>query len=118
MSTKIKSSNLSLNAFNEIDRRITDLIDSAYVNARVSTVDSAQVQAIIDSAYLQGIIDSDYVTSRANANITSFALFEHSNTISANYTITAGNNAITGGPITIADGINVTVPDSSTWTIL
>ena len=118
MSTKIKSSNLSLNAFNEIDRRITDLIDSAYVNARVSTVDSAQVQAIIDSAYLQGIIDSDYVTSRSNANTTSFALFEHSNTISANYTISSGNNAVAAGPITIENGVSVTVPSGSRWVIV
>jgi len=52
-----------------------NLIDSAYVNARVSTVDSAQVTAIIDSAYINartsggsvdsagvlGIVDSDYI---------------------------------------------------------
>ena len=31
---------------------IIDLIDSAYVNARVSTVDSAQVLGIVDSDYI------------------------------------------------------------------
>lgn len=118
MSTKIKSSNLSLDAFNEIDRRITELIDSAYVNARVSTVDSAQVQAIIDSAYLEVIIDSDYINARADVNTTSFSLYEHSNTISANYTISNGNNAVAAGPITINSGVTVTIPSGSRWAIV
>ena len=51
-------------------------------------------------------------------NTVSEGLFEHANTISANYSITSGNNAIAGGPITINSGISVTVPSGSTWTIV
>jgi hypothetical protein len=39
------------------------------------------------------------------------------NTIAANYSITAGNNAMSAGPITINTGIAVTVPSGSTWVI-
>jgi hypothetical protein len=38
-------------------------------------------------------------------------------TISVSATINAGNNAISGGPVTIASGITVTVPSGSTWTV-
>jgi hypothetical protein len=44
--------------------------------------------------------------------------WENSQTISSNYTITSGKNAGTFGPVTIADGVTVTIPDGSTWTVV
>jgi hypothetical protein len=44
--------------------------------------------------------------------------FENDTNVTVNYTITAGKNAMTAGPITIDDGIDVTVPNGSTWTIV
>jgi hypothetical protein len=52
-----------------------------------------------------------------DANKTTKGLYEHSNTISANYSITAGNNAISAS-VTVASGITVTVPSGSTWVIV
>ena len=52
-----------------------------------------------------------------SSNSTSSGLYEHANTISANYTIGTGNNALTAGPITINTGVSVTVPTGSTWVI-
>jgi hypothetical protein len=45
-------------------------------------------------------------------------LYEHSNTISTSYTITAGNNAHSVGAMTIASGVTVTVPSGSRWVVL
>jgi len=53
----------------------------------------------------------------ASGNTTSNGLYEHAHTISANYSITSGNNALTAGPITINTGVSVTVPTGSTWVI-
>ena len=39
-------------------------------------------------------------------------------TITTSYTIEAGKNAMSAGPITIDSGVTVTVPDNSTWTIV
>jgi hypothetical protein len=39
-------------------------------------------------------------------------------TVTTNYTIPTGFNASTVGPLTIASGITVTVPDDSNWVIL
>ena len=44
--------------------------------------------------------------------------WENSQTISSNYTITSGKNAGTFGPVTIADGVTVQIPDGSTWTVV
>ena len=39
-------------------------------------------------------------------------------TINTNYTIPSGYNGVTAGPITIADGVVVTIPDGSAWSIV
>ena len=53
-----------------------------------------------------------------DANTTTKGLYEHAHTISANYTITSGNNAMSAGPMTVDSGISVTVPSGSTWVIV
>ena len=50
-------------------------------------------------------------------NTTSNGLWEHANTITSNYSVASGNNALTAGPITINSNISVTVPSGSTWVI-
>ena len=44
--------------------------------------------------------------------------FENDQVVTASYTITAGKNASTTGPMEIDDGVVVTVPDGSRWVIL
>jgi hypothetical protein len=39
-------------------------------------------------------------------------------TMTTNYTITAGKNAGTFGPITINSGITLTIPSGSVWSII
>jgi hypothetical protein len=43
---------------------------------------------------------------------------ENGQTVTVDYSITSGNNAGTFGPVTVATGITVTVPDGSTWSIV
>lgn len=44
--------------------------------------------------------------------------YENSQTITNNYTITSGKNAMTTGDITINSGVTVTVPSGSRWVII
>ena len=53
----------------------------------------------------------------ASSNVTTKGLYEMANTIASNYTIGNNNNAMSAGPITINNGISVTVPSGSTWVI-
>lgn len=43
---------------------------------------------------------------------------ENDTTINTSYTITAGKNAMTAGPITIANSATITIPNGSSWSIV
>jgi len=43
---------------------------------------------------------------------------ENDQVVTANYTINAGRNASTTGPLEIADGVTVSVPDGSRLVVL
>ena len=57
------------------------------------------------------------ITSGGNVKITS-GVIENSNTISSNYTVSSNYNAMSAGPMSIANGVSVTVPSGSAWTIV
>ena len=44
--------------------------------------------------------------------------YENGQNVTTDYTLTAGKNALSAGPITINDGVTVTIPPGSTWTIV
>jgi hypothetical protein len=44
--------------------------------------------------------------------------FENDQTVNTSYSITAGKNAVTAGPVTVASGVTVTIPSGSTWSIV
>lgn len=43
---------------------------------------------------------------------------ENAATVSTSSTVNTGNNAISGGPVTISSGAVVTVPSGSVWTVV
>ena len=43
---------------------------------------------------------------------------ENDQTVNTSYTITTGKNAMSAGPIAIANGVTVTIPSGSTWTVV
>ena len=108
-------------------------IDSAYVNARVSTVDSAQVLAIVDSAHVRGIADSDYinavlfpgVTGTNNPGTSTFKYTATNNQTVFSGTDSNGNTlSYTNGQIQtflngiiIVDGVDYTATNGSTITL-
>jgi uncharacterized protein (DUF2062 family) len=50
--------------------------------------------------------------------MTAGPFFESQQTINANVTLTTGNNAISVGPVVIANGITVVIPSGSRWLIM
>ena len=66
--------------------------------------------------------ESDNVTLpgsiTAPVQISSNGLFVNSATVSANYSIPSGSNAVSAGPITVNSGVVVTVPSGSTWVVV
>jgi hypothetical protein len=84
-----------------------------------NTVDALPTQTGNNGKYLttNGTVAS-WATLNVDPNITTKGLYEHSATIAADYSVTAGNNAMSAGPITINSGVTVTVPSGSTWTVV
>lgn len=70
------------------------------------------------STYLRG--DRTWATSIRDVvgGGTDRIFLENDQTITTSYTITAGKNAMTAGPISINAGVTVTVPSGSVWTIV
>ena len=61
--------------------------------------------------------DGSNLTGVASA-VADGCIYENSQTISNNYTITTNKNALSAGPITIANGVTLTVPSGSVYTIV
>jgi hypothetical protein len=69
------------------------------------------------------IVDSfGRVTSASNVAVSGFVangtIMEYSQNISSNYTVTEYKNALSAGPITIANNVTVTVPNTSNWIVI
>jgi hypothetical protein len=64
------------------------------------------------STFLRG--DGTWASAGAIGDI----FYENGQTVSSNYTITSGKNAMSAGPIEIASGVTVTIPSGSTWVVV
>ena len=73
-----------------------------WVEVKANSADTAALEARVDT-----------LESKAD-----FPIQLNTQTISANYTIPAGYNGMSAGPITISDGVVVTIPDGSSWSIV
>lgn len=49
---------------------------------------------------------------------TNDVFYENSITVTTDYTITTNKNAMSAGPITVANGVTVTVPNGSVWSVV
>jgi hypothetical protein len=84
-----------------------------------TTVDALPSQTGNSGKYLTTSgTSASWATLNVDPNVTTKGLYEHSQTISANYTIGTGNNASSVGPLTVASGISIIVPSGSRWMVL
>ena len=44
--------------------------------------------------------------------------FENEQTVDTDYTLTASNNAVSAGPVTVASGVTVTIPAGAAWGVV
>jgi hypothetical protein len=67
------------------------------------------------TANISGYITTSQLTSILGA---AGVIYENTQTISSNYTMTTNKNGMSVGPITINTGVTVTLPTGSRWVIL
>lgn len=61
---------------------------------------------------------SDAVKTGPTGGGTDEIFWENDTVITTSYTIPVNKNAMSAGPITVSDGVVITVPDGSTWTVV
>lgn len=66
----------------------------------------------------QSILGSGNLQLGAAGGGTDQVFYLNDQTVTTNYTIPVGKNAMTTGPVAVADGVTVTVSDGSRWAIL
>lgn len=55
---------------------------------------------------------------QASAMVSSNGLTVNSNTVATSYSIPSGSSAVSAGPMTVANGVSVTIPSGSRWVVL
>lgn len=71
----------------------------------------------INGVAFDGTVDVT-IPGGAKGGGTNAVFFENDQSVTANYTLTTGKNAMTAGPITINNGVVVTIPAGSVWTVV
>lgn len=84
--------------------------------SRDTVLASSNAGALVNFSAGTKDVFCDYPAGRAV--IGGMGYIENANTISVSSTINSGNNAISGGPVTVNSGVTVTVPSGSTWTVV
>jgi hypothetical protein len=126
----------SLGEFESGDLIPSTYLDTGTTSGKLLLLDGSAKIPAVDGSLLTGIDSLPTQTSHSgkylgtdgtnatwnslntDANTTTKAMYENSDTVSSNYTISTGNHAMSSGPITINTGITVTVPTGSNWVIL
>jgi outer membrane lipoprotein SlyB len=84
--------------------------------SRDTVLDSSNSGSLVDFAAGTKDVFVAYPAERAVTGAMGY--IENSSLITVSSTINAGNNAISGGPVTVDTGVSVTVPSGSRWTIV
>ena len=115
------------NVVDEANLKVSNTPTNGYFLSAQSGNTGGMTWAEVDALPSQSGNSGKYLTTNGSAaswavldtdaNTTTKGLYEHAHTISANYSITSGNNAFTAGAITINSGVSVTIPTGSTWVI-
>lgn len=113
----IPSSTINL-TFNNANRNLQASIITGSINETHLGTGVVQTSAIQDGAITEAKIDPNAKIRGATGGGTDRVFYENDTIVTTDYTITNGKNAMTAGPITVDDGITVTVPDGSTWTVV
>jgi hypothetical protein len=83
--------------------------------ARNTVLESSNAGSLVNFAAGSKDVFVAYPAERAV--IGGMGYVENAATITQNSTINAGNNAMSAGPVVVADGVSVTVPSGSRWVV-
>jgi hypothetical protein len=94
------------------------LVNADTVNTAAIQTAAVTTPKLADGAVTAAKIDPSAKIGGATGAGTDRTFYENDQSVNTNYTISANKNAMSAGPITVASGVTVTVPNGSTWTIV
>lgn len=106
----------------ELDSDITR-VDNEYVYSSASPVGAAVGTLWIDSDDFKTYVRTASAWqpvggAGATGGGTNEVFYNNDQTVTTNYSIPSGKNAGSFGPITINNGVTVTIPSGSVWTVV
>ena len=96
----------------------TDTITIATSVAATANVVTKTLNALLGTDTVVTSVNGVVVAGSATGGGTDKVFYENDITITTSYTIGTNKNAMTAGPITINNGVTVTVPSGSVWSII
>jgi hypothetical protein len=90
---------------------------NAVAQAAIATIKAAASAVSATSAAASASSAAGYAALLANYTDIAQPLRLHRRIVTADFTVPAEHNAMSAGPITVADGVTVTVSSHSTWSI-
>lgn len=84
--------------------------------SRDTVLASSNAGALVNFSVGTKDVFCDYPAKRAV--IGGEGYIENAATVNTSSTVNTGNNAISGGPVSVASGVVVTVPSGSVWTVV
>jgi hypothetical protein len=94
------------------------LVNADTVNTAAIQTAAVTAPKLADGAVTASKIDPSAKIGGATGAGTDRTFYENDQSVNTNYTISTNKNAMSAGPITVANGVTVTVPNGSTWTIV
>ena len=101
-----------------MDQSVMTFADEAARTAALPSPTAGMVTFLVDVAAVNVWDGAAWVEISGGGNVASDAIQPNFNTISEDYTFDANYNGVSAGPITIADGVTVTVGVTSAWSIV
>lgn len=101
-----------------MDQAVMTFADAAARTAALPSPSAGMMTYLVDTSSVEVWDGTEFVEIAGSSNVASDAIQPNFNTISEDYTFTSGQNGVSAGPITIADGFTVTVPDGSAWSVV
>ena len=98
-----------------LDFSVASQTDQNFTTALKNKLDGIATSATNVTNNNQLTNGAGYITT---ATVAGGCVYENGQTISSNYTVTNGKNAMSAGPISIASGVTVTIGDGETYTII
>lgn len=105
-------------SFNSADRNLTAFVKPNSLDGSYFGTEVIQTSAIQDGAITEAKIDPSAKIGGATGSGTDRVFYVNDQTVNFSYSIPNGKNAMTAGPVTVQNGVTVTVPDGSVWTVV